>query len=263
MKAKTNIPTLAAASAALLIVAGNGFTADANDDPWRFAVTVPLWAPAISGDVTVRGRKADVDVDFGDLADHLDAALSLGLELRKRNYGFNGDFGYMKFSADASGPRGSSGDADLKFIVANAGGFFRLVDTGGENSFILELTAGLRYWYVGTGLELTGPLGNVEVDSSDIKRLYDPVAGLRGSHYLTRKLHLDFQGDVGGFGISHDSSDLTWSAAGLLSYDIARWFTLSGGYKALAIDKSDGSGTSEHGVDIIFHGVLIAAKFSF
>jgi hypothetical protein len=253
---------LAAVAAALLIMAGNGFTADANDESWRFAVTVPLWAPSITGDATVRGTKADVDVDFSDLKDALDAALSLGIEVRKRNYGFYGDFGYMKFSADASGPRGSSGNADLKFIVANAGGFFRLADTGGDNPFILEMTAGLRYWYVGTHLELTGPLGR-EVDAGDIKRLYDPVIGLRGSQYLTPKLHLDVQGDVGGFGISSDSSDLTWSAGGLLSYDFATWFTLSAGYKALALDKSDGSGTSEHGVDLIFHGVLIAAKFTF
>ena len=254
--------TLAAVGAAVLTMAGNAFTADANDDPWRFAVTVPLWAPSITGDTTVRGSKADVDVDFGDLADRLDAALSLSIELRKRNYGIYGDFGYMKFSADASGPNGSSGDADLKFIVANAGGFFRLADTGGETPFILEMTAGLRYWYVGTHLELTGPLGR-EVDAGDIKRLYDPVIGLRLTEYLSPKLHMDFAGDVGGFGISSDSSDLTWSAGGLLSYDIARWFTLSAGYKALAIDKSDGSGTSEHGVDLIMHGVMLAAKFTF
>ena len=169
----------------------------------------------------------------------------------------------MKFSADASGRNGSRGDADLKFIVANAGGFFRLADTGGESPFILEMTAGLRYWYVGTELELTGPLGNVEVDGGNIQRLYDPVIGLRLSEYFTPKLHLDLAGDVGGFEISNDSSDLTWSAGALLSYDVASWFTLSAGYKALALEKSEGSGTSEHGVDLILHGVLIAAKFKF
>lgn len=256
--------TLAAAvSAVLLTMAGNGFTADPNDDSWQFGITVPLWAPSIEGDVTVRGRTADVDVGFDDLKDHLDAALSLGIELRKRSYGFYGDFGYMKFSADASGANGASGDADLKFIVGNAGGFFRLADTGGESPFILEMTAGLRYWYVGTELELTGPLGIVEVDSGDIKRLYDPVVGLRLTEYLTTKLHLDLAGDVGGFEITSDSSDLTWSGKGLLSYDVARWFTLSAGYYALALEESSGSGTSERGIDIIMHGVMLAAKFKF
>jgi len=49
----------------------------------------------------------------------------------------------------------------------------------------------------------------------------------------------------------------------VVTYDFAKWFSLSAGYKALALDVSDGSGSSQHGVNLILHGALIAAKFSF
>ena len=40
-------------------------------------------------------------------------------------------------------------------------------------------------------------------------------------------------------------------------------FLWRGLIKALAVDKMEGSGTKEKGVDIIMHGLLIAAKLSF
>ncbi len=101
----------------------------------------------------------------------------------------------------------------------------------------------------------------MNVDSKT--ELLDPVFGLRASQYLNPKWHLDFQGDVGGFGISDNTSDLTWSAAGLVSYDAAKWLTLSAGYKALSVDTSEGSGAKEKGGDIIMHGLLIAARLQF
>ncbi len=254
---------IAALSAALLTVAGDIFAAEANEDPWRFAATVPLWAAGIDGDITVRGRNADVGISFDELTDHLDASFALGLEARRQKHGFFGNFGYMKFSADGSGSRGANGDAELKLLIADAGGFYQLARVGEEHPFILEGIAGLRYWYVDTSLKLTGPQGGVLVNSDHTENLYDPIIGLRGSKFLTQKFHLDFAGDIGGFGLGKEQSDLTWSAAGLASYDFAKWFTLSAGYKALAVDKAEGSGTKEKGVDIIMHGLLIAARLSF
>ena len=234
-----------------------------QDDSWHFGVTVPIWAAGINGDITVRGVESDVDVSFDELTDHLDASFALGLEARKGRFGLYTSAGYMKFSADAEGPRGGEADFELKILIADAGVSYRLVHVEGEHPFVLEGIAGVRYWNTKTELEISGPLGNEIVDDDDSKDLFDPIVGLRGSQYITRKLHLDFQGDIGGFGISDESADLDWSAAGLVSYDVARWLTLSAGYKALALDMEDGSGSSKKGLDIIMHGVLIAAKFQF
>ena len=53
--------TLAALSVALLTMAGKTFAADDQDDPWKVAVTLPLWAPRIDGNVTIDGIKAYFD----------------------------------------------------------------------------------------------------------------------------------------------------------------------------------------------------------
>lgn len=242
---------------------GSGFAADAPEDPWRFSATLPVWAPGIDGDVTVRGQTADLSVGFDDLKDHLDAALSLGFEVRKERFGFYGGFGYMKFSGDASGRRGSDADAELKFLVAEGGIAYRLTKVGDTHPFILEAIAGVRYWYVKTELKITGPGGGILLDNDSSHNLLDPIIGLRGSQYLAEKWHLDFQADIGGFGISNDSSDLDWSAAGLVTWDAKRWLSLSAGYKALATDVEDGSGNSKKGVDIVMHGLLLTAQFKF
>src|SRR6185369_5162535 len=142
-----------------------------------------------------------------------------------------------------------------------AGMAYRLARVGEQHPFILEAIAGVRYWYIGTELEITGPQGGILVDSDSHKNLIDPIIGLRGSQYLNAKWHLDFQGDIGGFGISNDSSDLCWSAAGLVTWDAKRWLSLSAGYKALATDFEEGSGNKKNGVDIIMHGVLLTAQF--
>jgi len=169
----------------------------------------------------------------------------------------------MKFSANGLTPAGNQASMDLKFLVADAGMSYQLIKTGTEHPFVLEGTLGVRYWY--TALDSTvNPPGQAFIfQGSSTKDLVDPVIGLRGSQYLTQKLHVDFAGDIGGFGMSDSQADLDWSAVGAASYDFAKWFTLSAGYKALGVDQSTGSGASKNGVNLTFHGVMVAAKFKF
>lgn len=249
--------TLAALSVALL-AAGTGFAADAQDDPWQFGVTVPLWAAGIDGNATIRGRQQDVHIGFDQLKDHLDASFALGLEARKGKLGFYTGVGYEKFSAG-----GSLNSIELKLVIADAGMSYRLLKTETQHPLVLEAIAGVRYWHTETDLNLTGPGGGSLSNGGDKRDLLDPIIGLRGSQYLTPKLHVDLQGDIGGFGISDNTADLDWSATALATYDFAKWVSLSAGYKALALDFSHGSGASENGANIIMHGVLIALKFKF
>jgi hypothetical protein len=271
--------TLAALSVAALTVAGTGFAADdatnaptdlavastsaPASDAWQFGVTVPLWAPQINGNVTVQGRQQDVNINFSQLREHLDASFALAVEARKGKFGMFGDVGYMKFSADGM-VSGAQASSELKFLVADAGVSYLLLKTGTEHPFVLEGTLGVRYWYTSTDLSVHGPFGFTPLFSgSKTMDLVDPVIGLRGSQYLTQKLHLDFAGDIGGFGISDNQAELDWAATGAATYDFARWFSLSAGYKALGVDASNGSGFGKNGVNLTFHGVLIAAKFTF
>jgi len=168
----------------------------------------------------------------------------------------------MKFTGDGTGAGGTHADAELKFLIADAGLSYLLFRKGEERPFLLAGTAGVRYWHTETDLTLTSPGGGLVFNGGQKRDLFEPAIGLRASQYLTRKLHVDASGDVGGFDISH-KTDFTWSTSGLLSYDFAKWFTLSAGYKALALDVSEGSGANKSGVDLIFHGAILAATFKF
>ena len=44
---------------------GVGYVAPSSG--WQFRVTPYAWAPSVNGDVTVRGRTADIDMSFWDL----------------------------------------------------------------------------------------------------------------------------------------------------------------------------------------------------
>jgi len=257
IKMKTRQILVALSTASILTMAGTAFAAeDQQEDPWRFGVIVPLWAPALNGNVTLHGITKDVDISFDQLKDHLDASLALGLEARKEQFGFFAGVGYSKFSAQAD-------DFILKLVISDFGAIYRLIKLGEERPFILEGTAGLRYWYVGSDLTLRGPGGTALASGGTIYRLYDPMVGLRASQYLLEKLHADLGADIGGFGISHNQSDLDWSATGVLTYDFFKWFSLSAGYKALTVDVHHDTGDHKKGVDLTMHGLLIAAKLKF
>jgi hypothetical protein len=253
--------TLAALSVAILATTGTAIADETADAPWQFAVTVPLWAPQINGNVTVLGHQQDVNVSFSQLKDHLDTSLALAMEAHKGKFGIFGNFGYMKFSGGFTGPLGGTTSADLKFLLANGGVSYQLVKTESEHPFVLAATAGIRYWYVATSLSHNGAGGTWR--GGDNYDLVDPVIGLRASQYLTPKLHLDISGDGGGFNLNHNT-DWTWSAAGMLTYDFAKWFSLSAGYQAVALDESNGdSGTGKHGLNLVFSGVAAALTFKF
>ena len=231
-------------------------------DAWQFGVTVPAWIVDIDGNVTAHGHQQDINIDFNTLREHLDSSFGLGLNVNKGKFGMYTDFSYMRFSGGLTGGRGVNASIDLKFFAGDGGVSYLLFKTENEHPFLLVGTAGLRYWYTDTSIHFTGPNANPLWSGGKDRNLVDPVIGLRGSQYLTRKLHVDFAADGGGFNISHHV-DWTWSAAAVASYDFCKWFTLSAGYQAVAIDESDGGGTSKNGLNLIFNGAVIAAKFKF
>ena len=203
-----------------------------------------------------------MSIPFSQLKDHLDASFSLALNAQKGKFGMFGTLGYMKFSGGFNDRAGGNFSADLKFLVANGGVSYLLVKTESEHPFALTGTAGLRYWYASTDVDHHDALGNRDFHGYKNWDVFDPVFGLRASQYFTPKLHLDVSGDFGGFDLNNNT-DWTWSATGMLAYDFAKWFTLSAGYSAVALDESNGSGSDKKGINLIFNGVAANLTFRF
>ena len=140
----------------------------------------------------------------------------------------------MRFSGDIKDKAGAKADFGLKFVIADAGVSYLLVKTESEDHpFLLAGTLGVRYWYEDTTLVIKDSLGNRLFEGSDNQYLVDPMVGLRGSQYFTKKFHLDFAGDIGGFGIADQHmAKLDWSATGILTYDFFNGPYLSGGLQS-------------------------------
>jgi hypothetical protein len=257
----TNTPTID--NSAMSSTAADSLQPSMSDDDWKFGLTAPLWFPQIDGNATLRGKQHNVNITYNTLREHLDTVFALALEAHKDKYSIYGDVGYMKFSAGATGPNGyASSSLGLKFLYSDLAGGYQLIKTESDHPFILEGTVGVRYWYASIPISFSDPFGNTRQAYANTWNVVDPVLGFRGSQYFTRKLHLDFQGDGGGFDLNH-SSDWTWAATGELSYDFTKWFTLSAGYQALALDESENKANGANGVNFIFHGALVELNFRF
>jgi hypothetical protein len=231
-----------------------------KDDPWRFDFAIIGWGPAVSGDVTVRGHKANVDESLDDLLHDLKGIAMLGFELRKEKFGFYAQPNWIKLEEDAKvGPLNST--LEQKLWIVDAAGFYQLHKWCEEKPLTLDALVGVRYWNFDNELTVKGSGGLIDFHGSHSGYLIDPIVGLRAKMYFTRKFSLSLQGDIGGFDASDNSSDLSWQALGTLGYDFTRHFSVSLGYRALSVDKDFGGGSNAKGLDIILHGFLLAAGF--
>lgn len=260
---KTNQHKIILLGAAFLSALGTGFAQDSGHD-WKFSATLPVWAAGLEGDLTTGGVTQSVDIGFSDLKEHLDASASLALEARKGPLTIFGSFGYLKFSADGPAPGGGSSQAESRFMVGDLCVGHAIYKSDSDLPFIVEAFGGARYINLKNSIDIYDGVGALLFSNENTRDLLDPIIGLRGTKLLTEQLHLDFAADIGGFDISDSQSNLDWSAIALVSYDFTDWFTLSGGYKVLAIDADNGkSGAAAFGADVKMSGAILAAKFTF
>ena len=261
-----------AAMAVLLLTLPGVASAQGAQDGWKFGVAFPVMIASVTGNVTARGVTQDVAISFDQLKNKLDASLTFGVDARKGKFGLFTGASYMSFGVNGPTPGAVITNLSLKLVIVDAGASYRLYMQQSAHPFILEGTAGVRYWHVETGLTATAT-GGADVSTPGHSRyLVDPMIGLRGSQIVTPKLHVDFSGDVGGFNVSSHQSKLDWSAAAMLTYDATKWFSISGGYKGLHLEKSvtaRGPGQlpagdpAESGYSLTMHGPMIMARFRF
>jgi hypothetical protein len=234
-------------------------------DQWRFTVAPLLWAAEINGNVTLRGNTADINVNPGKLLQHTEAAMMVYLEVDKDKFGWYAQPNYMKLGASGNG----SGEITqhfnfsdtLKIWIVESAFTYQLVQTEEKNPLTLDAYAGVRYWNVYNNLTIRDNLGTILGNPSGTIQLTDPIIGLRMQKYLTDKFSVGLRGDVGGFGIAEHSSEFSWQAVGMLGYDFTKNFTLNAGYRALGIQKENGSGASQNGANLNFFGAIVALNF--
>lgn len=286
-------------AAAAMGAAQTAFGADLGSGPlppvseprsqWTLSITPYGWLPFLQGDVTIKGRTVDIDVNPFELLDHLDAVPFMAYsEARKGPLALYSDIFYAKVGVDASVSRsvrgltaGASADLDIELAIIEAGGAFEVARWSSGNwggalgnapAFrpytAVDVLAGARYWHQNAEIKfgLTSALdlnGLVVSRGRAIARegsvdWVDPLVGFRIRQGLAPGQELLFRADVGGFDVG---SEFSWNILAAYSFEFAvrDGVTYSGllGYRALSVDYVQGSGSSRYEYDVVQHGPVI------
>ena len=235
---------------------------------WEFQVAPYMWALSLDGDITVKGQKSDLDVDFSDIWDQLNMAGMLAFEGRKGNWGFFGDAIYADLG-DETKVDGIRIDPDMELMMITLGGFYRLGTWDASNApggkaptVTVDALVGGRYTYLDMELDIKGPFG--KLDPQGDQDWFDPFVGIRTIWDFSERWSLSLDGGVGGFGVG---SDFAWHACGVIGYR----FSLFGknnarvvaGYRALSMDYTNGSGNKKFEWDVTMHGPIIGLVIQF
>jgi len=266
-------------------------------NPWTFSATPYGWVPSMNGSVTVKGRTADVNVDYSDLWNLVKrseipkdlAAFMASFEARNDRFSFFTDIVYLKVSLDASMERtrgtddfglavSASAGLQEQLFIAELAAAYQVAHWGSnatvDSGTALDVFGGGRLWWMqaDASLALTGTLniagltvsgGKAIAKSGDVDWV-DPLVGLRLRHQFAPGINLTVSGDVGGFDVG---SKISWQALTALNYDFYKsksvlWSGMLG-YRALYVDYTQGSGRSHFEYNMTMHGPILGLTARF
>ena len=194
-------------------------------DRWVLEITPYLWAAGLDGDTAANGTGSEIDTDYSFFSlDNLDFALGTSLEARKGRWGMLYDAMYVELSDAFERSPGSE--------VEVSGGFVEtLGSVAAPNGRPLELLFGLRY----VALKATVDVAPIPRASARETWL-DPLVGIRFAHAFNDRWSVALRGDIGGFGVSSESSELATNVSATFGWRIGDRLALRGGYRMLQMD---------------------------
>ena len=266
-------------------------------NPWTFTATPYGWVPLMKGSVTLKGRTADVNVDYSDISKIVkqseipkDLMAFMGsFEARNGRFSIFSDVVYLKIAEDGSmfRTRGNdfingsvSASAALKYqmVIAELAAAYELVHWGSNATPMsgtgIDVYAGGRLWWMQAELsaaisatvnilDLTLSGGRAIAKSPSVDWV-DPLVGLRLRHQIGPGLNLTVSGDVGGFDVG---SKFSWQSIAAVNYDFytSKSVVWSGmlGYRALYVDYTQGSGRTQFEYDVTMHGPIMGVTARF
>jgi len=233
-------------TAGILLAAASAVIA--QDEKWNFGVTPYFWAAGIDGEATVQGHHADINADFSDLFDAVDAGGGLMTTAQRGPFVIWGQFDYVGMDTDKldNAPAGGSIQTD-SFLGALAAGLRFDLPLKGST---IDVMGGVRYAWIKSDVEITG-VGSGE-DTVDI---VDGIGVLRPNVRLTEKWHFNPT-----FAVGAGDSELTWEVQPTIVYQINKSLAIRAGYRRLFYDIEGDKGNS---LEVAFQGLLVGVDLLF
>ncbi len=221
---------------------------------WEFTLSPYLYASGLDGVVGVGPTSSDVDLEFSDIFENLDAGGIVAFEGRKGRFGFLLDTIWLKLSGSSdTGKRPfSKVDVEVEEVLLSGYLTYRAV---ANDTFSLDLLAGARYTYIDTTLQLKSP--NLrDPEASGSKDWVNPLVGARARWHLTEKWFVNAFAEAGGFGVS---SDFAWQAYLGLGYAFNDRVSLQAGWRHIDFDYDRGGFI----YDVEMNGLTTGLSFRF
>jgi hypothetical protein len=227
---------------------------------WYLALRLGYQPYTIDEEGTLAGRDFDVNASLSDIIDKTDTTLYGGeLEYGRDKWFINLAGFHQKSKAD-KGDATLGAEVTFKETAFNPMVGYRVYDRAlqGGRTLSADVMAGIYYVKVDADVDVYHPvLGNLS-HSGDFD-FTDPMLGARGYLGLTEKFGLAASGQVGGFGVG---SELNYTTAASLIYNVSDWFALSGGYKYWYFKYED-SGAPLSLIKQTLHGPVIGVQFQY
>lgn len=240
----------------LFITSAGMAAGEEKDKNWEFDLApLYLWGANLSGDMTMKGATAPVDLDFGTIWDNLEGILTVHFEgVHTSGWGFVANLDYLNISADNPAPLGGNLNVDLKETIVELDGFYRT--ESGPHTY--DLLFGLRYTDVDVTAEITNsptPANNNKGEGNE--GWVNGVVGVRYLYQMSGKWNLLVRGDLG-----LGQSDFTCQGLGIVNFQAWKNVSFFGGYRAIYDDYTTGSGNDQFRYDITMHGPILGINFS-
>ena len=242
------------------------------EDKWKFIVTPYAQLNSLDLKSTIAGTTAKVDLDFADLLDDFDVwGASIRSEARKGDSKwsilFDGSYIDLEGNFNLEPHAPAKVKVDIEQAIVDLAVMYRLFKglpmkkAGCYLPLSLDVWAGGRYVYLKQKIKpkLNSGLSSTLGTSKD---WIEPLVGARIQFPLTRKLTFNALGDFSGFGVG-SASDRTWSCAAGFDYQLFEKVSFKLAYRIYDIKYSNGSGTSEFGMDGRMEGPWLGATFHF
>jgi len=241
---------MALAALAMLLVVPPA--AAASSAGWEHGVAAYLWGAGLSGESTVHGLDADVDLGFSEILENLEAAGMVAYRGKGGPWAVMSNAVFWVHGETEDLPLGGAADVDVDMAILEVDGAYEIAKGG-------ELLFGLRGVSMDLAVELRSPVLPTS-DADQGKSWIDPLIGARFEVPMGKKWAFVGRGDIGGFGVG---SDLAWQATAHFDWHLSPHVGMAFGYEVLDMDYADGSGADEFRFDMTMQGPFVAVTFAF
>jgi hypothetical protein len=225
---------------------------EARADDVTFRMGTYVWLPSVEGPLGLQADRPTPVVD-GNFLDHLEFFGFGVAEISGDRFGALVDFAYVDigFGDGVELPPAIPLTPSLstKAMVGSVNGYYRVVD---GDKWDVDLTAGVRGFWLETDFTLSGPNGEL-VDASGDTSWADGVIGARARGQYGR-WGLTGQADAG-----WGSDTSSWQGQALVEYDLSSRWRLMGGYRYLHFENNKG----RVDVDLDLKGPLFGFTYRF